>query len=286
MFNQELINQLKADITAANSFLLLLPPQPDTDSLAAALSLHLILKQAGKISLVGCSTDVKVSDAYLFGVADVKKSIGRQNLIISFPYREEAVENVSYDIDESNGKFNLRIRPRQGHDPLDPQAVDYTYSGASADLVITFAINTLEELGKLYSEEKEFLDRAKIINLVAKPQNVQFAATVLTPQQPTTLTQVVAHLAEKLGLEFTPDAATNLFQQLSQNTQNYQSNTVTPETFETAAALLRAGARRQPAASVSRPSFPKSDKGPSSAQPPKSQELPPPRIFRGGEASK
>lgn len=248
MFDESLISQVSSALKAANSILLLLPPQPDADSIAAATALHLTFKQAGKTSTIGCSTPIKLEQSMLFGIADIKQNIGRQNLIVSFAYKEEAVENVSYDIDEATGKFNLRIRPRPGADPLDTKAVEFTYSGASADAVITFAVSSLEELGRLYAEEKEFLDAAKIINLSGKPQNVQFDCINLSAKVPVSLSEATSNLFPKLELAPTADAASNLYQQLITSTQNFASPSVTATTFDAAAFLLRSGARRpQPA---------------------------------------
>ncbi|OGD80179.1 hypothetical protein A2368_03645 [Candidatus Collierbacteria bacterium RIFOXYB1_FULL_49_13] len=286
MFDESLLAQVTSLLSTAPSVLLLLPPQPDADSIAAATALHLTFKQAGKTSTIGCSTPIKLEQSMLFGIADIKQNIGRQNLIVSFPYKEEAVENVSYDIDEATGRFNLRIRPRPGAEPLDTKAVEYTYSGAAADAVITFAINSLEELGRLYAEEKDFLDKTKIINLASKPLNVQFDCLNLAAKEPATFAEVAATLLQKLNLAPTADAASNLYQQLVTTTQNFASPTTTATTFEVAAFLLRSGARRPQAAptNTTRPASEIRNAVPGDLRAP--SQWSGPKIFRGGGQTK
>ncbi len=235
-----LLTQASSEINSASSVLVLLPSSPDADSLTAALSLHLSLKKAGKNSLIGCSS-LKFDSAPL-GVDQIQTAIGNQKLVISFDYVEDKVDLVSYDLDESGKRFNLVITPKEGAAPLDPATVQYAYTGASADLVITFGINSLEELGKIYSDEKAFLDQASIINInPARPSS--FAKINLTATT-VSVSELIGSLLKSMSLKPTVDAATNLYRQLLTATNNFQSQSVTAETFELAAYLMRHQASR------------------------------------------
>src|SRR5687767_7995773 len=102
------INKAKELLQSANSVIILLPSQPDTDSLVAGLSLYQSLKSAGKTSVIG-SSNLATNQPQIEGQNEIKTNIGNQKLVVSFDYKEENVENVSYDIDEQNKKFNLII---------------------------------------------------------------------------------------------------------------------------------------------------------------------------------
>ena len=243
MFDSDQLNQFKTKLKEAGSILILLPPEPDVDSLSAALSLHLTLKNSGKTSTVGCSTPAKVASSHLFGINQLKTSIGNRNLVISFDYQENSVENVSYDIDENTRKFNLRIKPKAGSDPLDTSSITYSYTGADADLVLTFNINSLEELGRLYSEEKEFLDQSTIASINLTQSQATFASMSLHSDKFSCLSELVAFLLKSVGISPTADAATNLYGQILLTVNNFQSPKITPDTLETAAFLLRSGAQ-------------------------------------------
>lgn len=236
----ENLETVKTLLSTANTVLILLPPKPDTDSLSAALSLHQSLKNAGKTSTIGASS-LPDNPPKLDGLSEIKKTIGNQKLVISFDYQEDQVENVSYDIDEATKKFNLVIQPKAGQTPLDPKNLEFSYSGAQADLVITFGINSLEELGRLYSQEKTFLDQVKILSLNSTPRPASFTQFQLTHPS---LNQLVIKLLVATGLTPTEATATNLYRQLLQSTNNFQSSEVDADTFEQAAFLLRSGAKR------------------------------------------
>src|SRR5688572_23319600 len=235
------LNQAKDLITSANSVIVLLPPQADVDSLAAATSLHLTLKQTKSSVLGSSSLPSNVSE--IEGLSEIKKTIGNQKLVVSFDYKEENVENVSYDINESTKKFNLIIQPKAGQSPLDPSSVEFSYSGAQADLVITLGINSLEELGKIYSEEKQFLDQVKIVNINSSARPSTFA-TINLSLPGKTASDLAGTLLKSLELNLPSEAATNLYRQLTASTQNFQGANVDADTFEFAAYLLRHNAKR------------------------------------------
>ncbi len=253
MFDQTLVTQAKEEIDAAKSVAVLLPPEPSTDQVAAALGLFLSLQEAGKQVQIGCGSDIKVENADLFGVDKIKNSIGNQNLIITFDFKEENLKKVDYDVDE-NGKFMLLVQPQPGCEPPDTSSINYSYSGASADLVFAFGINSLEELGKIYADEKSFLDKAKIVtlNLTNKPSN--FAAASFHSHTASGYAEIVALLLKSWSLTPSPDAANNLLTQISESTNQFTGPKVTADTFETVAFLMRSGARvgRSPHAASSR----------------------------------
>lgn len=233
------LDELRNKTAAARSALVLLPPEPEAESVAAAMALHQALKQSGKASILGCSTGVE-------GYDEIKTAVGKQNLIISFPYREEAIENVSYDIDEANNRFNLIIRPKAGGQPLDMNQVSHNYTGAKADIVFVFGITSLEELGKLYSDEKQFLDRATLVVVKKGGQPAEFAAFDLSAIRVLSLAELLVWLLRTTELKLPVESASSLYRQLVQSSNNFQSPLITPETFEAAAYLLRAGARTFP----------------------------------------
>ena len=278
MFDQNLVSEVKTALDEAKSVAVLLPPEPTTDMVASALGLFLSLKETGKLAQIGCGSPIKVENADLFGVDQIKNSIGNQNLIISFDFKEENLKKVDYDVDE-NGKFMLLIQPQPGCEPPDTSSINYNYSGASADLVFVFGINGLEELGKIYADEKAFLDHAKIVSLSLSGKPCNFAAIVLHSHVPGSLAEIVTFLLKSCQIKPSSDAANNLLSVISENTRNFSSPKVTADTFETVAYLMRAGGRlgRSPLAATSR--FGAFPPGPFGASPFMGGEEPMPPMF-------
>lgn len=253
MFDQNLVSEVKTALDEAKSVAVLLPPEPTTDMVASALGLFLALKEAGKFAQIGCGSPIKVENADLFGVDQIKNSIGNQNLIISFDFKEEDLKKVDYDVDE-NGKFMLLIQPQPGAEPPDTSNINYSYSGASADLVFVFGVNSLEELGKIYADEKAFLDHAKIVSLATSSKPSNFAAIALHSHAAGSLAEIITFLLKSADIKLTSDAANNLLSIISETTKNFTSPKVTADTFDIVAYLMRAGGRlgRSPLAATSR----------------------------------
>lgn len=240
MFDQTKLQEVKQLIGQAKSVAILLPPEPNADLVGAGLGLHLSFQQAGKFSQIGCSGEIKVENADLFGVDQVRNTIGNQNLMVSFDFKEENLKKVDYDVDE-NGKFTLLIQPQPGTPPPDVNSVNFSYSGASADLVFILGVNTLEELGKIYADEKSFLDTAAKIAITTSSRPSSVATHDLSSNQASSVAEIAALLLKEVGIEPSSDAASNLLSTIYSETKQYTSNRVTADTFETIAFLMRSG---------------------------------------------
>ncbi|HCQ31724.1 TPA: hypothetical protein DIU27_05115 [Candidatus Collierbacteria bacterium] len=227
-------------LDSTSSIIVALPPDPSEDLVSAGLSLHLTLLSVGKKSQIGCGSEVHIGSK-LHGAQEITDSIGAQNLVISFDYHEDDLEKVDYDV-RPDGKFYLMIKPKANAPVPDVSNVKYAYSGASADLVITLGIGSLEELGKIYADEKKFLDEAKILSLNITPKPIQFTKNSLHHTSGS-FSELVALLMDRAGIKPDPEAAKNLLGTIYGETKNLTSPRMTADTFSTIAFLMRHGAR-------------------------------------------
>lgn len=229
---------LKDLFNSLNSFLIVLPPDPDSDMVSSALSLHLSLKNTGKQSQIGYSGALPELEN-IFGAQELKNSVGNKNLHISFDFLESNLDKVDYEVDY-HGKFSIIIHPKEGSPAPDSSKVKFSYSGASADLVIVFAVNSLEELGPIYAQEKKFLDSAKVLCISNSLAPVNFTGNIL--QQPNAnYGEIVSALLQKNDLKPSKQAARNLIQAIYKATNNLTLPKVSASTFESLAFLVRHG---------------------------------------------
>jgi len=226
-------------IESAKSVIVCLPPDPGKDLVAAGVSLHLALKEAGKISQIGCGSDVHV-DHQIEGVTEIADTIGSRNLIISFDYKEDDLDKVDYDV-RDDGKFYLMVKPKTGSPVPDIGGVKYSYSGAEADLVITLGVSSLEELGKIYADEKNFLDNVAILSLSNSLRPAAFTGN-LYHKNLSSFSELVTGLLEELKLKLTPPIAQNLLTNIYEGTNSLTSTHLTADTFAAIAFLMRSGA--------------------------------------------
>ena len=234
-------------VEAAKDVLVLIRDNPKLDHVASALSLYLALKASGKSVTVASSTQMRVEFNRLVAVNKITTSIGNRNLIVSFPYVKDSIEKVSYNVDES--RFNLVVQPKPGFPSLESDKVEYSYSGAEADLVFVVGAQKLEDLGVLYQAERNLFDKATIVNIDAAPTNTKFGQINLVWSEFSSASEVVVQIIEKLEFKLDQDMATNLLAGLNEATQNFQRFNVKASAFEVAAKLMQAGGKKPMGAS-------------------------------------
>lgn len=238
------LEEVKKVLESAKNVFVLLPQNPSFDATASGLALYLSLKEQGKNVVVGSSSEMKVEFSKLVGINRISDKIGNRNLVISFDYAEDSIEKVSYNLE--GNKFNLVIQPKSGFPPLDTKSVNYSYEGINADLIITIGAQKLENLGKFYEIERETLNTSTIINLDQSSSNTKFGQINLVEPKSSSISEITLHLIKSLSLPMNIDIAGNLLQGMQAQTQNFQSPFASAQTFEAAAELMRAGAKRSP----------------------------------------
>ena len=267
MEDNKALTPLKNDLNSAKSIIIVLPPDPSKDLVDAGISLHLALKESGKQSQIGCGSEIHV-DSSTEGASEITDSIGSRNLVIAFDYLEENLDKVDYDV-RDDGKFYLLVKPKTGSPVPDISNVKFSYSGATADLVITLGINSLEELGKIYADEKNFLDSADILSLNITLNPASFTGK-LFHKAVNSFSELVSNFLEKTGLKITTPIARNLLKNIYESTGSLTSPRLTADTFSSIAFLMRAGAELPTA----KPQMPNFSQAPFFEVPESSTEIP------------
>lgn len=230
----------KKIIDSSQSFLILLPTNPSFDQVAAALALHLSLQNLKKFTHLSSARELPENYKILPSSDSIMTEVGNQSLQISFPYAEESVENVSYNIDEQASMFRLVIRPRKGARSIDPQQVEYAHVGIDADTIIMVGINSYDQIKDLYEAEQRTFHQANTIAISSTGSS--HAQQNYTTQG--SYTQTLFNLIKSLEVEVKNDTATVVLAGIEAATDGFRKKDLRPEVFELAAELLRNGAER------------------------------------------
>ena len=226
-------------VTKGSNGIIVLPTNPSADAIAGATSLYLgLLKMEKNISLV-CSSPIR-SDMSAADKIQQSLSVGGDNLVVSFPYTDGAIDKIDYHI--QGEKFNLVITPRQGFPKLNPDQVAYSYSGGSFDFIITIDAPNLNAVGTLYTENQAQFQGKEIINIDRHLTNAFFGTVNYINKTSSSTCELVYKVLLQLQCEIDKDIATNLYSGIAGATNTFTSYSVNAETFETIAALLKAGA--------------------------------------------
>lgn len=229
-------------ISKGTTGIVALPANPSADAIAAATSLYLGLLKMGKNVTLVCSTQVK-SDVNAVDKVQSTLSIGGDNLVVSFPYIDGAIDKIDYHI--QGEKFNLVISPREGYPKLNPNQVAYSYSGGTFDFIITVDAPNLNALGTIYTDNQAQFQGKEIINIDRHLTNAFFGTVNYVNKTSSSTCELAHKVIQQLGVEMDKDMATNLYVGIATATNTFTSYSVTAETFETIASLLKAGASKK-----------------------------------------
>lgn len=245
MDNQpNIADRLQDIIGKSTSGSILLPQNPSADAVYSALALATGLSKLGKNMSIASSTPVQ---ADIPGSESISQTLtnGGDNLVISFPYQDGAIDKVDYFIKDT--QFNLVITPRQGFPKLDASRVQYSYSGSTADFFIVLDTPNLNALGTLYKDNEKLFAGKTIVNIDRHLVNDMYGTVNMVDKSSSSTSQLVFRILSFLQVEIDKEMATNLYNGLVGATNNFSAYSVNAETFDTAAQLMKYGAAKRPA---------------------------------------
>ncbi len=235
------LQELKTKLGTAQSVLLTIPTSPSQDVVAAALALYLSIKQSGKATTIVASSSPVVRDSHLVGLDKITEGVGGENLVITLDVPENYIDKVTSNTE--GGHLNLIINSAKGVTPINSENVKFSYSGASADLVIVIGAADLKDVGSLAEKENELFSKERLVNI--SNQVGTFGAINITDPSSSN-SELITALLKELALPIDVDIANNLMQGIESATSGLSSPNMTADTFEALAILYRTGARRTP----------------------------------------
>lgn len=240
--NAQTTSRIAETVNKGSTGIIVLPQNPTADAVAAATSLYLGLTKLGKTVNIVCSTAVH-SDLMGADKVQTNLSVGGDNLVVSFPYQDGAIDKIDYNIQGTN--FNLTITPRPGFPKLNPDQVSFSYTGGSFDFIITVDVPNLNSIGSLYSENQGQFQGKNIINIDRHLTNAFYGTVNFVNKTSSSTSELALKTLQALQVELDKDMATNLYAGVAAATNNFTAYSVNAETFETMAALLKAGALKK-----------------------------------------
>ena len=237
--NQSTLPRIQEIATKCRSSVIVVPPNPSIDAIAASTSLYLALNKMGKAVSLVCSqkpqSDLVASDKFqnIIGA-------GGDSLMVSFPYTDGAIDKVDYNI--QGEAFNLIVTPRPGFQKLQPNQVNFSYTGGQVDVIFVIDAPTLSSLGTIYTDNQNQFSGKDIINIDRHLTNAYFGTVNYVNKTISSISELVLSILQTLKVEIDRDMATNLYAGASVSTNNFTSYSTNADTFEHIAMLLRLGA--------------------------------------------
>lgn len=215
------------------------------DHVASGLGLYLVFKQLDKEVTIASPTELRAEFSRLVGLNQVQKNIGNKNLVITFKnYTLDNIEKISHN-DGIGGKLELVIEPKSGQKAPDPKNIDFSFRGATADLVFLVGISRLEDLGSIYDNNRKLFNDTTTVAFNRR-QNPSFPSISVIDDTANSFSEIVYEFAQQLDLKVEGDTASNFLAGLDYATNRFQNPLISAGAFLTAGKLLEAGAKRQP----------------------------------------
>jgi hypothetical protein len=237
--NQNALARIQEIATKCRSAVIVVPPNPSIDAIAASTSLYLALNKMGKTISIACSqkvqSDLAASDKFQNVIG-----AGGDSLMISFPYADGTIDKVDYNIQGES--FNLVVTPRHGFQKLNPNQVNFSYTGGQVDVIFVIDAPTLNSLGTIYTDNQNQFNGKDIVNIDRHLTNAYFGTVNYVNKTISSISELVLSVLKTLGVEIDRDIATNLYAGSAASTNNFTSYSTNADTFEHIAALLRLGA--------------------------------------------
>lgn len=237
--NQNTLARIQEITTKCRSAVIVVPPNSSIDAIAASTSLYLALSKMGKTVSIACSQKVQ-SDLVASDKIQNVIGTGGDSLMISFPYSDGAIDKVDYNIQGQS--FNLVVTPRPGHQKLNPNQVNFSYTGGLVDVIFVIDAPTLNSLGTIYTDNQNQFNGKDIINIDRHLTNAYFGTVNHVNKTVSSISELILSIIQTLGVEIDRDIATNLYAGAAASTNNFTSYSTNADTFEHVATLLRSGA--------------------------------------------
>ena len=239
------LEQIRELITKNDSGVIVLPSKATPDAIAAGTSLYLALTKLGK-NVALAAMPIPTSDLAAADKIQTKLVTGGDNLVISFPYRDGAIDKIDYLPDLENGRFQVIIVPRQGQAKLQSNDVEFNYSGGKIDFIITVDAPNLNALGEIYQKNQSMFQSKNVINIDRHLINNNYGIINLVIKNASSTSELIYKVISALKIDIDKDMATNLYSGIVTATNNVSSYSVNADTFEAVAGLMRAGAVKKP----------------------------------------
>lgn len=249
------IVELKNLLPSAKNILIALPVGADTDRLAAALSLFLILEAQGKEASIVCEDSMRVAQAHLFGVDHVQKSLpqtegGNLTLtlegVASSNGTVPALEKLDWHAEGNNLNLVFHVLPGQ---TFQPARILPHYQGSGFSLIFVIGAANLDALGGIYKSKPQVFSGVHIVN-IDNQGNTGFGATNVVDTQASSVCEMVVNLISDLGMVMDGDTASNLLAGIFASTDNLTNAKVNADTYMAVANCLRVGGRKPSVTSV------------------------------------
>lgn len=232
------LEQLSKLLNSSNRILITGSASPSVDLISTAVAWQLFLTKQKKLVDIAFSGNVSKLK-FLPRSTNIKNDIGELGKFkIILNTKDIKVKQLSYDV--TDDQLIIDVIPEGGifkDKDLTTSQGDYKY-----DLVISLGAGSLDALGDIFKNNRNFFLNVPIINVDRSVLNENFAQLNIVESGATSLAEISYYALNKY---LDKDIATCVLAGMISATNSFQSPQVSPGTLELASQLIVKGARRE-----------------------------------------
>ena len=230
-------------VTSSTSILLVLPPRPTLDMVAAAGVFQSVFQsEPRQVSVYSEAYTANETTNFLPIKASVlPELLHLREFIIRVGLQSASLESLRYET--KNNELQLYLVPKRGY--FESKDVHLSSGSFSYDLIVTIGVDRREMIGTALSQQPEFFAHTPILSLDTHAHHDQFGQLNIVDATATSLSEILVTMLPFFGgAQLNEDQATTLFAGMMSQTKGFQTTSITPKSLAAAASLLSLGARR------------------------------------------
>jgi nanoRNase/pAp phosphatase (c-di-AMP/oligoRNAs hydrolase) len=236
-------DQIKNQIEAAQSVLILTKTKAPSDAVAASWGFFHLLQSLGKKPVL-LEAGPEQSKLNFLKVPDKMEQalVGSRDFVLSFSTTRNKI--IDFRTENKLDTFEIYITPEK--ETIDPRDFSFIPAKFKYDLVIILGCQNLDSLGELREKNADLFFEVPIVNIDNSASNENFGQINHIDIMASSLSEIVTILAKVNWEKFAGSAAAQCFLTgLIAATSNFQNKHTTPQTFLTASWLIEKGADQQ-----------------------------------------
>ncbi|MDB4939718.1 MAG: exopolyphosphatase-like protein phosphoesterase RecJ protein [Candidatus Doudnabacteria bacterium] len=237
------VEQLFELLGKSQRIIMALPASPNGDTLGGSLALAEFLKKMNKQVEIYCQKEDFGNLSFLPGVETIKHEIVfPKSFVISLSTENAKLEELSYNV--LPDKVNIYLKPKQGN--FSEKDLSFNSEFPGFDLIICIDTPSLESLGALYEKNAEMFFSIPKVNIDNHITNDNYANINIVDVTASSTSEILLDLLKKYeGGLIDERIATNLLTGIIAETNSFQHNKTTPNSFLKASELISLGAKQQ-----------------------------------------
>ncbi len=236
-------DQIKNQINASQSILILTRPKASSDAVSASWGFFHFLKNFGKNPTILKNSSQAEKLKFLAAPEKQEKEIiGARDFVLSFATKHNKI--IGIRTEEKEGSFDIYVTPEK--ETIDPRDFSFIPAKFKYDLVVVIGCQSLDDLGEIKEKNSDLFFELPIVNIDNSPGNENFGQFNLVDTTASSVSEALSEFSKTLGEKNLNAAAAQCFLTgIISATSNFQSERTTPQTFLAASWLIEKGADQQ-----------------------------------------